>query len=111
MAILLAPFSDPAVLQASNFIQLDSEFPNNFRLRTSLRKSSFTRISSVRGQTKPQHVHRPQRLILCHEGCLLIRKNPSILLRMLFILFILFIFNGEYDNVAEYEKLTSEAKI
>ena len=62
-----------------------------------LEKSS-TRISSVR-------------LILCHEGCLLIRKNPSILLRMLFILFILFIFNGEYDNVAEYEKLTSEAKI
>ena len=34
LAILLAPFSDPGVLQASNFIQ-DSEFPNNFRLRTS----------------------------------------------------------------------------
>ena len=80
LAILLA-FSDPGVLQASNFIQ-DSEFPN-FRLRD-LEKSS-TRISSVR-------------LILCHEGCLLIRKNPSILLRMVFI------FNGEYDNVAEYEK-------
>ena len=34
LAILLAPFSDPGVLQASNFFQ-DSEFPNNFRLRTS----------------------------------------------------------------------------
>ena len=33
LAILLA-LSNPGVLQASNFIQ-DSEFPNNFRLRTS----------------------------------------------------------------------------
>ena len=97
MAILKAPFSDPGVLQASNFIQLDSEFPNNFRLRTSLRKSSFTRISSVRGQTKPQHVDRPQRLILCHEGRLLIRKNPSVQRMCL-------VFNGKYDNIAEYEK-------
>ena len=68
-----------------------------FPPQTSLRKSSFTRISSVRGQTKPQHVHRPQRLILCHEGCLLIRKNPSIQRMCL-------VFNGKYDNIAEYER-------
>ena len=41
LAILLA-FSDPGVLQASNFIQ-DSEFPNNFRLRTSRNPRGFPR--------------------------------------------------------------------
>ena len=65
------------MLQASNFICL--------RTQDLSEKSSFTRISSVR-------------LILCHEGRLLICKKSSILLRTLFI------FNGEYDNVAEYEK-------
>ena len=73
MAILLA-FSDPGVLQDSNFIQ-DSEFPQD------LEKSS-TRVSSVR-------------LILCHEGCLF-RKNLSVQRMSL-------IFNGKYDKV-EYEK-------
>ena len=76
LAILLAPFSDPGVLQASNFIQ-GSEFPNNFRLRTS------------------RNPPRGFRLILCHEGCLF-RKNPSIQRMRL-------IFNGRYDRV-EYEK-------
>ena len=77
LAILLA-FSDPGVLQASNFICLRTQ---------DLSEKSSTRISSVC-------------LILCHEGCLLIRKNPSILLRMCLI------FNGRYDSV-EYEKYAS----